>query len=558
MAQEAPKVIGRYNVLQPLGVGGMGAVYLCQDPLLKRKVAVKIVLNAHSDSEAMLTRFQRESEISAQLNHPNIISIFDVGNDELVGPFLTMEFVDGSSLAKLLQTESPVEPRVALDWICQIGQALVAAESAGIVHRDIKPENVLISKAGRIKLTDFGLARNEESNLTTTGVVMGTPSYTAPELLAGKPASPVTDRWAYAVTVFQLVTGNKLPHQGDTLPALLHSIANSMPTLPEGMSAPLQRFFLKALHKDPARRFDSTLHFLEALADALGMRELLDPRGLTLLPPKPEPAADDMATRTLPVGGAGKQVTPGAGEAPASPTPAAVSKERRADTPTPHGSKLTAPPAELFRRDEKDKENEKEKEASFNQRIETTSPLPFSKASLPMAKPSGRSPRYAAKPLSEPINSAWVTLALLVLLVLGYFGLPRSVHFESHPSGVKITVDNKDLGTTPLDHRFFYGTHVASAKLDGYEEKIQTFDARDGQLTLELEPRLDWIEIKTEPEGADVYLGSRHLGRTPLTGVMVPLQPERVIITLDGYRQEERKLGPTDRLPAVIKLSRLN
>jgi hypothetical protein len=123
---------------------------------------------------------------------------------------------------------------------------------------------------------------------------------------------------------------------------------------------------------------------------------------------------------------------------------------------------------------------------------------------------------------------------------------------------VNLSVDNKALGTTPLDHRFFYGTHVASAKLDGYEEKIQTFDARDGQLTFELEPRLAWIEIKSEPEGADVYLGSKHLGRTPLTGVMVPLRPERVVIAMDGYHRAEYLLGPANRLPTTIKLSRLN
>ncbi|NTV75111.1 MAG: serine/threonine protein kinase, partial [Holophaga sp.] len=204
-----PAAIGRYTVLERLGAGAMGVVYLAQDPLLKRRVAVKIVQKTRSDSETMIARFQRESEISAQLNHANIITVFDVGEDPEAGPFLTMEYVDGSSLSRIL-SERTLDPETALEWLTQLGQALVAAERAGVVHRDIKPENILVSRDSQLKLTDFGLARDDDSSLTHTGTMMGTPTHTAPELLGGDRATPATDRWAFSVMAFQMVLGTLL------------------------------------------------------------------------------------------------------------------------------------------------------------------------------------------------------------------------------------------------------------------------------------------------------------------------------------------------------------
>ena len=550
MIHEDAKTIGRYKVVEALGSGAMGAVYLCLDPLLKRKVAVKIVLNSHSDSETMLARFQRESEISAQLNHPNIISVYDVGNDELLGPFITMEYVEGSSLAKLLQTESPVNPKVAMDWICQMGQALVAAESAGVVHRDIKPENILIGKNGRLKLTDFGLARLEDSSLTTTGVVMGTPSYTAPELLGGVPASPATDRWAFTVAVFQIITGNRLPHRADSLPALMHHIVNEQPILPEEMPAPLKRVFLKALHRDPTRRYDSTLRFLEALADALGMRDQLDIRGLGLMPPESGPLSDATATQNIPKASPGKQ----AGEVRAvssSPVPGSGSGsgsgEQAAGPPAARISKLTAPPSDLFHG---------EQETQDLPSDVLVGAIRTQASHAPSAMRTG-SPKQAVSRSSATdsgFKGAYVLAALLLLLVAGYFGIPRSIRIESVPPGAKITVDDRVLGITPLDGRLFYGTHVINAQLEGYEMEVRSIDAREGDQVFDLKPTMAWTDILTEPPGAEVLLGSRHLGKTPLQGIMIPLRSEKIVITLPGYHNWEGLLGPANRLPSSITL----
>lgn len=263
-----PESIGRYKVVRLLGEGGMGAVYLCQDPLLKRQVAVKTVLAGRSDSAEMLERFQRESEISAQLNFPNIVTVYDVGDDPGTGPFMTMEFVNGSSLASLIQS-GPVDPAFALDLLTQAGQALDAAARAGVVHRDVKPENMLVSKDGVLKLTDFGVAREMTSQtLTTTGMLVGTPTHMAPETLTGEKASATSDRYALTVTAFQLLNKGALPHKGSTIHALLTHILYSNPEMPPGMPPPVARVFLKAMHKEPARRYPTSQAFLDDLAEA--------------------------------------------------------------------------------------------------------------------------------------------------------------------------------------------------------------------------------------------------------------------------------------------------
>ena len=330
-----PKAIGRYQVIRLLGEGGMGAVYLSLDPLLKRQVAVKTVREGHTDSAEMVERFQRESEISARLNHPNIVTVFDVGGDPDLGPFMTMEFVDGASLSSLIQVGS-VQPAEALDLLGQAALALGAAAKAGVVHRDIKPENMLVSREGILKLTDFGVAKEETStSLTSTGMLVGTPTHTAPELLSGDKASPATDRYAFSVTAFQLLNRGELPHKGTTIHALMSHIVNSEPELPPGMPSPAARVFLKALHRDPARRYTTSQAFLEDLADAYGVKVALPAKA-------PERAiagmAGDMVTQDMP--------TP-SDFAPRTSSSTPKERPRMKDGPT--ASRLSGPPSDLFK-----------------------------------------------------------------------------------------------------------------------------------------------------------------------------------------------------------------
>jgi tRNA A-37 threonylcarbamoyl transferase component Bud32 len=266
-----PSQIGRYKVLGALGQGAMGAVYLAEDPLLKRGVAIKVVRTGIGDAEVM-ARFQREAEISARLNHPNVITVFDVGEEKGLGPFLAMEFVEGHSLSDLIKA-GPLDPPTTVALLMQGADALQAAHNLGIVHRDIKPSNFMITNDGRLKLMDFGIAKGNDAKLTTTAAFLGTPAYAAPESLSGKHApDDSTDRWAFSATAFEMLTG-QLPFDADSVGAVLYRVVHEAPTFPESMEPGLRAVFEQALAKDPALRHPSLAAFLEALIHALPMQE---------------------------------------------------------------------------------------------------------------------------------------------------------------------------------------------------------------------------------------------------------------------------------------------
>jgi tRNA A-37 threonylcarbamoyl transferase component Bud32 len=267
MTATQPQSIGRYQVKRALGAGGMGAVYLADDPILKRQLAVKVVRADGGEPGVALQRFQREAEISARLNHPNVITIYDVGEDPALGPFIAMELVEGSSLAELIETSGLTDAADRLAVLIAVMHALGAAHAAGIVHRDIKPANVMVGRDGRVKLMDFGIARGSDMGLTATGAVIGTPAYIAPEQLRGGDPSEVTDRYAFAVMAFELFTGRK-PYAGSTTSALLYSIAHAAPVFPESLARPLKKTLERSLAKDPVERFPDMRSFVAALIEA--------------------------------------------------------------------------------------------------------------------------------------------------------------------------------------------------------------------------------------------------------------------------------------------------
>ena len=290
-----PKQIGRYQVARALGHGGMGSVFLVEDPLLKRRLAIKVVRAAGDEQERDLAmrRFQREAEIAAQFNHPNVVMIFDVGMDPEAGPFLAMEYVEGESLHHHIQKKD-LDIETQIRTLIQATRALRAAHRAAIVHRDVKPENILLAADGRAKLMDFGIAKgfswdgSPESplsmgedaeaeaetadtqllRLTSTGEFLGSPIYTAPEILRGHQATPASDRYAFAATALELMTGC-VPHPGPTLPAILNHALTQPPALPPDLQGAMRDVFDRALASDPDQRQATLLDFMEELIDAL-------------------------------------------------------------------------------------------------------------------------------------------------------------------------------------------------------------------------------------------------------------------------------------------------
>jgi serine/threonine-protein kinase len=263
---EPIKSIGRFVVERPLGQGAMGVVYLAEDPLLKRRVAIKVVRAVGEERDRALERFRREAEISAQLNHPNVVTIYDVGEEPGIGPFISMEYVEGDNLGKLIR-EGFLDLETRFGILIQTMRALRAAHRNAIVHRDVKPENILVAEDGRAKLMDFGIARTMAPQLTSPGEFLGSPAYSAPELLRGAEPTPCSDRYSFAVTAFELLTG-QLPHPGATVAAVITHVLMEPPVFPQGMSGDLAKIFRQALAQDPDERPGSLAEFLWGLLDA--------------------------------------------------------------------------------------------------------------------------------------------------------------------------------------------------------------------------------------------------------------------------------------------------
>ncbi len=280
----------------------MGSVYLAEDPLLKRRVAIKVVRVGGATRQKALLRFHREAEISAQLNHPNLVTVFDVGVEESVGPFLAMEYVEGKSLARHIKDKS-LDSEAAVRVLIQAMRALRAAHRQAIIHRDVKPDNILLSEEGRAKLMDFGIARSmahpgaepdepleppvadPESfahtvalRLTSTGSFMGSPAYAPPEVLRGEEGTPASDRYSFAATAFELLTG-QLPHPGKVITEIVIHALREPVALPPDLDPALGAVFQRALSANPAERPITLRDFLEELIDALpgpaSMRERL-------------------------------------------------------------------------------------------------------------------------------------------------------------------------------------------------------------------------------------------------------------------------------------------
>ncbi|WP_224769417.1 Stk1 family PASTA domain-containing Ser/Thr kinase [Nocardioides ochotonae] len=298
---------GRYRVGRRIARGGMASVYEATDTRLDRTVAVKVMHPGLGDDEEFAARFVREAHAAARLSHPHVVAVFDQGNDDGV-VFLAMEMVVGHTLRDTISRESPMPPARALALLEPILAALAAAHRAGLVHRDVKPENVLISEDGRIKVADFGLAKAvsaDTQHTATGGVLIGTLSYLAPELVVEGRADERADVYAAGVVLFELLTGRK-PHEGESPIQVawkhVHEDVPAPSTLVPGIPAYVDALVARATARDRAQRPADAgvlLHHVRRVALALadGLDEDAD---LTDdLRPRPVPEAD--RTRAVPL-----------------------------------------------------------------------------------------------------------------------------------------------------------------------------------------------------------------------------------------------------------------
>jgi len=278
--------LGPYEILAPLGAGGMGEVYRARDSRLGREVALKVLPESFSKDADRLRRFEQEARAVAALNHPNILAIHDIG-ENVGAPFIVSELLEGSSLRAELE-HGPLSARKASDYAAQIAQGLAAAHDKGVVHRDLKPENIFLTKDGRVKILDFGLAKlttkgegakGQSDGLTLTsspteaGMVMGTAGYMAPEQVRGAAVDSRTDIFAFGAVLYEMISGKRAFRRdtaAETMTAILKEEPPELDDLAQAVSPGLERIIRRCLEKQPEQRFQSAKDLAFALEALTG------------------------------------------------------------------------------------------------------------------------------------------------------------------------------------------------------------------------------------------------------------------------------------------------
>lgn len=311
MAEETSR-IGRYEILETAGRGAMGVVYKARDPLIGRTVAIKVValspLFGEEERKEFRERFFREARAAGNLHHPNIVTIYDVGEWEGI-PYMAQEFVEGPSLSRILKERGRLDPGEAVAILKQLAGALDYAHAQGVVHRDIKPDNILVEPSGRAVLTDFGVARLAASDLTRTGEVLGTPHFMSPEQVTGEAVDGRSDLFSLGVVLYLMVSGQR-PFHGETISSVCYQIVHAPPRpLPEaaGLSPALQAVLDRLLAKNPAERFSTGRELREVLEAVESETQPQEARPAPPVPPSPEasgalprPATEKVPTRPRP------------------------------------------------------------------------------------------------------------------------------------------------------------------------------------------------------------------------------------------------------------------
>ena len=266
--------LGRYRITGRLGAGGMGVVYLAEDTMLARRVALKTLRLESADPgshQELAERFVREARIVAQMEHPGIVSVYDFGYEGNTA-YLVLEYVAGSSLAQRLDHQQPrLDAAACVRMLREAASALDYAHKRGVVHRDVKPANLLMTEDGRVKVADFGIAKlSGSTTMTATGMLMGTVEYMSPEQIRGESVDGRSDQFSLAVVAYQMVTGQR-PFQADSAVTVAHMIVYEQPTPPSAVNRTtlnLDKVLTRALHKQPAMRYATCTEFAQDLEQA--------------------------------------------------------------------------------------------------------------------------------------------------------------------------------------------------------------------------------------------------------------------------------------------------
>jgi len=588
--------ISHYQILKKIGEGGMGEVYLAEDVNLHRKVAIKVLATRYTNDPDFKARFKREAQAAAALSHPNIVTIYEV-DEEQATYYIVMEYVDGESLKDLIRRE-PLPMARVIEIAGQIGDGLGAAHQAGVVHRDIKPGNILLNKAGQVKIVDFGLAKLQgATGLTRDGMSLGTPHYMSPEQVRGEATDYRADIFAFGVVLSEMLT-RQLPFKGETTLAVMYAITNRAPEPAinhnPAVTKDLQKIIDRALAKNPAARY-------QQMADC--MQDLMEEKQALLLA--------EQATKTMVIGkSAVEKLRRQKNWRPALIAAAALvllalaiwlipdwrqgksSLATLAMTSAPVGAAVFLDGDSLGLTPV---QKPVDKEGSISLRFRKSDYFPldttlvikrggtynFSAALRPVARVAifVDPPDAEVRVDGEIVESSQLAALLLPagehnisLARLGYdskqerFSLQQGdnasrryvlskqpgaeppttpvggVQIDSQPPDAVVTLNDRRVGSTPYqDKNLKPGRYTLLVSKDGFETYSGSLEVRPGQttpLTVTLKALIlaGQLSIKSNPEGAAIFLDGRQAGTTPQELNNVPAGSHEIVLRKKGYK----------------------
>jgi serine/threonine protein kinase len=541
--------VGRYQVRERLGRGAMGVVYKALDPTIGRIVAIKAIrLSDFQDAEEqrrVRERLLREAQSAGLLSHPNIVTIYDVLEQE-DNAYIVMEYLGGASLEQMLRSHALPGRDPLLRYLRQVADALDYAHRKGVVHRDVKPANIIITDVGEggdklAKVTDFGVAKFISQNTTYSGTIMGTPNYMSPEQIQGLPLDGRSDQFSLAVVVYEALTGAK-PFAAESLPTLLYQICRADPKPVEASNPTLSGkagiAVLRALAKEPDERFGSCNEFIEALG--LALEE--SPHGIL-------PNSSDKAPSILAAAAAAGPVAP-----------VRVLEESPPEPPDHELPSLTRRRAEPEEPDPQPQARNKLGRKLLALllmglavaiaivllvRWNSGPPLPTQVANPsaaphtpppPTAYPQENLPAQTTEPTARkksPENAKPAPASSP--------GVVSAVEFLTEPPGAKLTVDNRADVTcqSPCTLSLPGGRHTLTAELSGFNLARRIFTSpNDGSIFINLSKGMGVLVVTSTPSGSQVLVDGKDYGQTPAT-VRLTAGPHQLLLVNGAQRHEE-------------------
>jgi serine/threonine-protein kinase len=568
--------IGRYEILDELGRGAMGVVLRARDPAIGRLVAIKTIrlveFSDPQERQQLRERLFREAQSAGVLSHPGIVTIYDVGEENDV-TYITMEYVNGPTLEKILSGEEPPEPARFTDWLRQTAAALDYAHRKGIVHRDIKPANVMIHDDGKIRITDFGIAKISASQgMTQTGVAVGTPFYMSPEQIRGLSVDGRADQFSLAVIAYEILTGEK-PFHADSLPTLFFQIISEAASAPQRINPTLgpqvDTVLRKAMAKEPAGRYVTCTEFVNALEAACnakkGWKTL--PRGAAksmptvvapvpeikparpVLPPVPKPTHAEARSESIfgrmvaillalvvvgailiygprfykdwknertapaqePVKKEEAKPQPVKSPIPEKPSPAPEAAAPSASQPAPAAPSSTTP----------------ETPTAAPPQPETkapATPAPESEAPPPP-------PKRVERPKPAPVAAKNVLPSIQEVLV------------TTMPSGATIIFDDgAQICHAPCTAQLPSGRHTLAATLPGYHSEMRIFEVHDQTMgvTVDMKRLAGVLRVESDPPGAAIVINGQRQSQTTPASITLSVGKYSLTVSKDGFRKSDQ------------------